>query len=492
MQLNRLNTNIRPRTSWEGVDLGFALGRRWFPTLCGLWWLTALPLGAVSALWLRERPDLWILLLWWLKPLYEAPLLLWLSRALFGDSLGLRALWRQRHHAARLLPNLLWRRFSLSRSFQMPVILLEGLGGRARRERQQTLAGNNTAGWLTVICIHLESILWACALLLVVFLVPEELPRMNLNDAVFDVGSWPYWGSAILYWLAMSIIAPFYVGAGFALYLTRRTELEAWDLELAFRRAGEGSRPPRPGRAAGSLLLLVPALCLSPATEATTEKPSRVQAQALISEVLEGEDFGTKREAKVWVYIGEGKHAEEGPEPPEWLQQLLLSLANGATPAAQVLKWTLILLATALAVLALRRIVADLRNRRTLPSLTQKTGPATKRLTVQTPATLPQDVPEAVRDLLARGEARAALALLYRASLTHLLERYGLEMPAGATESEYLALVQRCRPPEETALLLRLTQAWQRLAYGHRAPSAEQIAALLHEWQAWEGGTGGV
>ena len=44
------------------------------------------------------------------------------------------------------------------------------------------------------------------------------------------------WISECLLLLALSIVAPFYVAGGFALYLTRRTELEAWDIEISFRR----------------------------------------------------------------------------------------------------------------------------------------------------------------------------------------------------------------------------------------------------------------
>jgi hypothetical protein len=32
-------------------------------------------------------------------------------------------------------------------------------------------------------------------------------------------------------------LEPFYVAGGFALYLNRRAELEAWDIEQEFRRA---------------------------------------------------------------------------------------------------------------------------------------------------------------------------------------------------------------------------------------------------------------
>ena len=37
-------------------------------------------------------------------------------------------------------------------------------------------------------------------------------------------------------WLATMLIEPFYVGAGFGLYLNRRTEIEAWDIEIVLRR----------------------------------------------------------------------------------------------------------------------------------------------------------------------------------------------------------------------------------------------------------------
>ena len=54
-------------------------------------------------------------------------------------------------------------------------------------------------------------------------------------------------GLLLAWYIAMSIVEPFHVAAGFSLYLNRRTELEAWDLELAFRRLrerlGTGSRP---------------------------------------------------------------------------------------------------------------------------------------------------------------------------------------------------------------------------------------------------------
>ena len=42
---------------------------------------------------------------------------------------------------------------------------------------------------------------------------------------------------ATAYAITVLFLEPFYVAAGFAMYLTRRTELEAWDIEQEFRRA---------------------------------------------------------------------------------------------------------------------------------------------------------------------------------------------------------------------------------------------------------------
>ena len=41
----------------------------------------------------------------------------------------------------------------------------------------------------------------------------------------------------VTYAAAVLLLEPFYVAAGFLMYLNRRVELEAWDIEQEFRRA---------------------------------------------------------------------------------------------------------------------------------------------------------------------------------------------------------------------------------------------------------------
>jgi hypothetical protein len=45
---------------------------------------------------------------------------------------------------------------------------------------------------------------------------------------------------SIAYFLVVLFLEPFYVAAGFGMYLNRRAELEAWDIEQEFRRAFAG------------------------------------------------------------------------------------------------------------------------------------------------------------------------------------------------------------------------------------------------------------
>lgn len=493
MRLDGLVARIRPRTAWEGLDLGFALGRRWFPALWGLWLLSAMPVGVAAALWLPEHPDLWILLVWWLKPLYEAPLLFWLSRALFGAPPKLQDLWRERRMALplRLLPSLLWRRLQPSRSFLLPLVLLEGLGGRERRQRRRVIQGTGSTGaWLTVICVHLESILWSSALFLILFLVPEELPRLNPDAAFFDADSAAYWVSAVLYWLAMSVMAPFYVAAGFALYLTRRTELEAWDLELVFRQAEPKERPcrPRPSSATASIVLLALAFWVGPNPEAAVQAPDPGEARALITDVLTAEEFGSKREIQAWVYVGTPDEDSGELDLPDWLRDSIERIAAALGPVAVAVKWLLVLLAVFGGILLLRWILLDLRRRRPERAPAPRPEQSLQTLGPADIGELPMDVEARVRELIAAGDLRAALALLYRAGLAYLNQQHGLAIPSSATELECLTLAASVHPEQEAELLRRLTEAWQRLAYGHRSLDGQELTDLLQDWHNMKDG----
>ena len=483
MELERLAARLRPRTGWEALDLGFALGRRWFLPLWTLWLVQALPVAVLMGLLAQGRADLWIIALWWLKPLYEAPMVLWVGRALFGAEPArreipalLRAAWRP-----RLLPWLLWRRLGLNRSFHLPIALLEGLGGRAAGRRRRDLAdGNGTGAWLTLACYHFEAILWTGLLIGAYAMIPEGLPRLDLQSALWEAGSWPYWLSVLLYALAFSIMAPFYVCAGFALYLSRRTELEAWDIDLAFRgvapapatAVGPGARARRAGVVSALALTGVLAMGDAPAAEAL---PSAAAARELIAEVLADEAFGSTREMTYWAPIErddpEEASAERQPRIGEW-----------AGLIAETLKWTLMALAAAALVLLLRRVLMEWRPRVRLPRRGGR--PAAVPLAPLAGEVGEDDLARAVRGHLDAGDQRAALALLYRAGLAELVRR-GVEIPHGATEGECLDRARARLDTPALAPFAALVCDWRGLAYAERAPGVRAVETRLADLLLW-------
>jgi hypothetical protein len=237
---------------------------------------------------------------------------------------------------------------------------------------------------------------------------------------------------------------------------------------------------------------VVAAACLSlglgmpPPAGANAESLTPEQVRDITADVLAGEAFAGSREVQHWVFVGDGPD-QDLDRLPEWLRALLEYTGRGADLVAAPVKWLLILLAAVALALVLRQILIGLpaggRGKPTappvseLPHLVEPDNPG-----------LPADVPAAARTLIASGGTRAALALLYRASLERVARRHTLEIPESATETECLVIAAGTRHHAEAELLRRLTRAWQRTAYAHRSPSAAELDTLLRDWQGeWNG-----
>ena len=90
MQLTEASVSIRPRSSWEALDLGIHLARRHARLLMLSWAAVTLPVFGLFSLLLWQHPSVALLLFWWLKPLFERLPLHILSKALFGETPSLR------------------------------------------------------------------------------------------------------------------------------------------------------------------------------------------------------------------------------------------------------------------------------------------------------------------------------------------------------------------------------------------------------------------
>ena len=72
---------------------------------------------------------------------------------------------------------------------------------------------------------------------LVFWLAPSGSPPGVLESLSGGLPGFFVLAVAVAYAIAVVFLEPFYVAAGFAMYLNRRAEIEAWDIEQEFRRA---------------------------------------------------------------------------------------------------------------------------------------------------------------------------------------------------------------------------------------------------------------
>ena len=119
-----------------------------------------------------------------------------------------------------------------------PVLQLEGQRGKARRERVARILGPHRGAALAMQTAFaaIESALVLGLLALLPWLMPadDQTPWLAL---LFEGGSWVTSVGLACFAIAVAIVEPFFVGAGFAMYLNRRVELEAWDIEQEYRHA---------------------------------------------------------------------------------------------------------------------------------------------------------------------------------------------------------------------------------------------------------------
>lgn len=499
MQIEKMTTVLRPRNNWEAIDLGFAMANQWFVQLWLLWMLTALPVFVIIHLFFYNYPDFALLLIWWLKPVYELPLLYFLSRVLFGEYLRISDIRKNYFSIIKslFLPLLTWRRFSPARSFNNPVQMLEGLSGRNRQNRLKVLNFNtNSIGqWLTVICVHFELFLYFSMLGLIIILVPNNVHWFDWSLLFAEESVFYQIVTSLIYFLVMSLVAPFYTAAGFSLYLARRTELEGWDIELGFRKLINRLHSSIKLNPAVMILLLACFSCI-PLQSVHGQTADSQKAASVIREVVNRDDFGELKTRHVWSPRKAADAEQDKWTMPGFIKDFLSAvgkmfswIGNLFSNGAGLFEAVLWIAVTALLILLLLRlrIWSQWLGRPGGGRTTGKKTPARLfGLDVEADA-LPADIMAKVQKLIAQGELRAAVSLLYRASLVKLIHLYQLEIPESATEGECLQIVRKNRPESESSFFHHMTLVWLRLAYAHELPERNDLYALSREWQVYYG-----
>ncbi|MDH5324683.1 MAG: DUF4129 domain-containing protein [Gammaproteobacteria bacterium] len=534
MDLSRIGIIARERNAWEALDLGVLLARKQYRALVLAWLLPSLPVFVLLTVLFYDSLWIGITITWWLKPIWDRVPLYMASRSLFGETVtvpaALRAMWSFAWKDS--LAWLTWRRFSFSRSFDMPVTLLEGLKGTPRRQRLRVLhiESSNAATWLTAVCIHLEAALLLGAVGMIYMFIPEEVDFNWLGFIESEEQFVELLANSLSY-TAMVLIAPFYTLSGFSLYISRRISLEGWDIEIRFRhlaarqlpfgQSGSGQSSPvetsnksAVGSVAQLILLLFLGLMCFPAAEGYAQEqqatpvepakfvltPAAQRSQEDIEQVLKGKDFNQEITETHWRFKN-SKDLQESDQIPEWLINFIEFLekyqseskpddekSNISGLAILLAKMLEILLWVGVVVLVVFLVY---HYRDYIKSLAKGMRPSRKPK-VQPPEilfgldvrkeSLPENVPDKVLSIWQSGAAREALGLLYRATLSRLIHQYHIEFNESHTEKECADIVHQSALQELDVYMQKLTRIWQRLAYGHRMPEESDVVALCRDW----------
>ena len=504
MDLSKLVIEPQLRNGWEAIDLGVVLGRRWWLPLMTVWLVPSLTVYLLLSLLFTDIPWLAIAVVWWLMPLWERLPLMLMSRALFEEPMAIGATLRRCGSIFKTdwFASLTWRRFSLTRSFDLPVTVLEGLQGDMRTRRLKVLhhRTSSAAGWLTACCV-LVQVLWAWGFWSIVsMMIPDEF-QFDWFSFLFGVEelNWSQYCSATIYF-ALLLVTPFYIAAGFSLYISRRVELEGWDIEIRFRHLVEQvQRQNRGGVINKVAQWLAPLFVLglvfgdgAPAQAQVQQEPPFVQeyydavadsseaaeAKNQIIDILSGDDFHQTQTDSGWRLKPREKEIDENTlDQLSTLDRVITRIAE----LFEILVWLSLIALALLLLFKYRAKLLSLIGRFEAPTPTPKAPEVLFGLDVREES-LPDDVPKQVLRLWYEGAQRDAVGLLYRATLSALIHDYTFEFYDGYTEQECIIVVRHGNDEALTDYVSRLTTLWQLLAYAHRLPQTDDIEQLCRRW----------
>jgi hypothetical protein len=502
---------LRRRLPWEALDLGVVIARQWRRPALAAWLATYGVAGLVCSLLVFWDWRFAWFLIWWSKPLFERVLLFVYSRAVFGSvptlsetlsaALGFLG-------SAQLWADLTFRRFSPTRSFNLPVTVLEAQAGKSRATRIRILGRtmDGCATWLTIACANFVALLNITVLVGIAMLNPNPSGWTDWLGTLQAGGHWDWLDALAVIGLMMlceTMVEPLYVASGFSLYLNRRSELEGWDLELSFRRMQRRLDEDRArGRALAAVLAAVSIGLLAwpegaplaapaePTTPHVQAEPTRVPlekglpdqldlAPARAKEVLSDPAFGHDRLEWHW-------QSRYTPQPASdknsgWLAGLGRLAARLAETLALLSGWLVRVVLVLALVLA---IIWGVRwNQGRLKRPTHDAPPETLFGFDMRKEALPADIGAAARLLMERGAVTDALGLLYRACLVALVHRVRIPFLDGDTEERCLMRVTGRVSPASLDYFRGVVDAWRSAAYAHRAPASEQIVQLCTAWE---------
>lgn len=547
MQLSQFKAVAKPRNAWQAIDLGFVIARTAYWKLFFAWLIPAGLCFTFFTIIFWDITSLSAIITWWLKPIWERAPLYIISREIFADKVPLRQVWR--NYWQIIKKDFFWwisiRRFSPTRGFDMPVTLLEQLQGKVRRKRLDVMHRrlSNGATWLLIAGAHIEGFLIFGLIATFFMLVPQGIEvswtaffyeRSELVGHLYD-GIW---------FFAMALVAPFYVCAGFALYLQRRIELEGWDIEIRFRDLVE-RRNKRQSKLNATLSVLALALFFglsapqptnaqepasyeqfseTPVTDnqvtdtTTANNPSNTepgvegtdtenteslhnnsaaakQARQAIIDILKGEDFRDIKMEEGWRFKQQSDEPENDELVPDWMIEFadwldrngsmfswMADFFRSGAKLIELLLWLTVIGLILFLIIRFRPLIKRAFSMNKIKEEIEITPPKVMFGLDVTEESLPENVVESAKRVWQEGNHRAALGILLRSSIIKLLHEQKFPFHEGNTEKECAKIVEQQNNPIITQYFWTLTRQWQAVAYAHRDCTQDEFLTLCQSW----------
>ncbi len=511
MNLEAMTLEVRPRNPWESMDLAVRLAVSHWRLLLASWMICVFPLFLIiNIILLNEHPYWAFFLVWFLKPLYDRVPLFVLSRVIFSEKTSVKDVLNAipSFFKTGLFASLTLYRLDPGRAFSLPVRQLEHLQGKARRNRMNALRRgyNNREIWLFILCAHLETLVSWGLIGMILMMLPVDMAIQGV-EAIFTDDEPEFLSNAVsmlMYFSVMMIVETLYISGGFVLYLNRRIILEGWDIELVFRKLAQRKH-------AHKLQTIITVLFCTTFFLFASSMPQKAQAAAqnassayekilppvavpavspelsteTIKQVMAHPAFNRFKQVETLEYTGEiDENKKDLDETRSWLSKTFETIGKTLAFVFEVALWLLALTIVFLLVKYWDRLQLGLGSLFKAKKKTTEMPDMLFGLDLREES-LPEDVTEQALAFYKQRDYRAALALLYRATLAHLVKNYEFNLPKGATEGDCLEWVTEklsLSSEAEIIYFIDLTRAWQLTAYAHQMIPEAQMEELCLQW----------
>ena len=466
MKFQDSQVELRLRTPDEAIDVGVLLARKYCWALLGSWAIFAIPIFGIACF--MPHTVIAVVFFWWFKPLYERLPLQVVSSAIFLQKHSVSSAFRGVFQYDTLAWLTIYR-FCPGRSTLTPVAALEGIEsgtGKIRRRRQLVKSPLISSYLLLHVGMFLgELILVTMGVILYMqFVQPVFVETMVFFDLFVIQWNWVWTsqsGKVLLLGLLLTssaFIAPFYVCAGFGLYINRRIGLEGWDLYLGFQRLVA-----RLSVMCVAFLILVPAIDVA-AQEVTFNSPVTSQSH------FRSEIDDTMREHVV------REEVIREPRPPR------AGRGNAWGVVMQIISYIIMGLLIASLIGLVIWVLIRLRFWEFVKKRSKKSKADETEVSIIADSTteveLPSDVVANAKLAWSEGRARDALSLLYRGALLFLIAKHSCPIEICDTERICARVIAR-RVPTLSTVFNKLSMHWQQVAYGKKTLGDQEFRQLV-------------